>query len=275
MIIGQRSTLSSYAASLLAAGRSVFSQKEAERELGISHGALLDAAERLQSRHQLFSPRRGFYVIVPPQYLSWGAPPPSWYIDDLMRHEKRPYYVGLLKAAELHGATHQAVMEFQVVTDKQLPRIRAGRSIIAFYYRKEMAAVVDGIKDTKTDTGSMKISSVELTALDLLRYQRAAGGIDNIVTVLNDLASGIDPEKLATLSRTTERPVVQRLGHLLTRLGHADRTHAMFDILSQSGTITWTELSPKEAADPALSSQVNERDERWRVVIRRLPEVDE
>ena len=46
--------------------------------------------------------------VVPPQYASWGAPPPGWYIDDLMRHEGRPYYVGLLKAAELHGATHQA-----------------------------------------------------------------------------------------------------------------------------------------------------------------------
>ena len=34
------------------------------------------------------------------------------------------------KAAELHGATHQAVMEFQVVTNKRIPKIRAGRSII-------------------------------------------------------------------------------------------------------------------------------------------------
>ena len=34
----------------------------------------------------------------------------------LIRFEHCPYYVGLLKAAEMHGATHQAVMEFQVVT---------------------------------------------------------------------------------------------------------------------------------------------------------------
>src|SRR5205823_747771 len=50
----------------------------------------------------------------------------------LMRHEGHPYYVAFLKAAELHGATHQAVMEFQVATDKRLPRILAGRSIITF-----------------------------------------------------------------------------------------------------------------------------------------------
>lgn len=49
-----------------------------------------------------------------------------------MRFAGRSYYVGLLKASELRGATHQAVMEFHVVTDKQLNRIRAGYSIIAF-----------------------------------------------------------------------------------------------------------------------------------------------
>lgn len=54
-----------------------------------------------------------------------GALEPPWYIYALMAYEERPYYVGLLKAAELQGATHQAVMEFQVVTDKQMPKIRA------------------------------------------------------------------------------------------------------------------------------------------------------
>src|SRR4029077_4668127 len=104
-----------------------------------------DAAERKRRRQRLIIPRRGLYVIVPPQYLSWGAPPPPWYIDDLMRHEGRPYYVGLLKAAELHGATHQAVMEIQVGPDKRLPKIQVGRSAIAFYYRKNMAAASKGI----------------------------------------------------------------------------------------------------------------------------------
>lgn len=85
----------------------------------------------------------------------------------LMRHERRTCYVGLLKAAELHGATHQAVMEFQVVTDKRLPRIRAGRSEMVFYYRKDMEAIAAGTTAHKTDTGTMKISSAEFTALAL------------------------------------------------------------------------------------------------------------
>src|SRR5271167_2385219 len=159
-------------------GRAVFTRDEAIAALGVTPRGFLKAAERQQRRAALLNPRHGFYVVVPPQYLSWKAPPPAWYIDDLMRHEGHPYYVGLLKAAELHGATHQAVMLFQVVTDKRMPKIRAGRSIISFVYRKDMARIADALVDHKTDTGRMKISSPELTALDLLRYARIAGTID-------------------------------------------------------------------------------------------------
>ena len=38
-------------------------------------------------------------------------------------------------------------MEFQVMTDKRPRNIKAGRSIIAFYYRKDMDAIRDGIED--------------------------------------------------------------------------------------------------------------------------------
>ena len=113
--------------------------------------------ERLQRRKAVINPRQGFYVIVPPHYASWGAPPPACYVDALMRREGQAYYVGLLKAAELHGATHQAVMEFQVLTAKRLLRIRAGRSMIVFHFRKDMEAVTAGIEDCKTETGTMRI----------------------------------------------------------------------------------------------------------------------
>lgn len=271
----RRTTLSSYASRLLSEGRIVFSANEAEQALGVKRGAFLDAAERLQRRQSLIKPRRGFYVVVPPQYASWGAPPPGWYIDDLMRHEGRPYYVGLLKAAELHGATHQAVMEFQVVTDKRLPDIRAGRTRTAFYYRKNLESVLDGIEERKTDTGKMMVSSIELTALDLVRYAHAGGGIDNIATVLADLGPELGPRNLAALSAAVERPVIQRLGHLLDYLGHADRTGLLFDKLSATGAFSWVELDSKEARHPEFTLSPKVRDDRWRVIVRRTPEVDE
>ena len=271
----KRSALSSYAFGLLATGRGVFSADEAQKEIGVSRGAFLDAAERLQRRGQLIRPRRGFYVVVPPQYATTGAPPPEWYIDALMRYEKRPYYAGLLTAAAAHGASHQAVMAFQVVTDKLMPDVEAGRTRIVFSYRKDMAAVSAGIEDRKTQSGHLKLSSPELTALDLVRYPHSGAGLDNIATVLSELAERLQPKKLASLSGAFEKTVVQRLGHLLERLGHPQTAIAMFAALSVRGPLPWVELDPKQAGDPDLSPPSSERDERWRVIVRRPPEIDE
>lgn len=274
MIHDQRSALSAYASGLLSAGRTVFTAEEARDALGVGHGAFLDAAERLQRREALLNPRQGFYVLVPPQFAAWGAPPPTWYVDALMRHEGQDYYVGLLKAAEFHGATHQAVMEFQVVSAKRLPRIRAGRSLIAFYFRKDLGPVAAGVESRKTDTGVMRVSSAALTALDLLRYPQASGGIDMIDTVVADLALKIDPDQLAALSGAVERPVVQRLGHLLEHLGHEALTGPMREALRSREPLPWTELDRQARADPDFRREPQKRDPRWRVVVRGAPESD-
>ena len=115
-----------------------------------------------------------------------------------MRREGQACCVGLLKAAELHGTMDQAVLEFQVISNKRLPTIRAGRNLIVFCFRKEMEAVTAGIEGRKTDTGTMKISSAALTALDLLRYPQACGGIDNVATVLSDVSLGVEKSRLAS-----------------------------------------------------------------------------
>jgi predicted transcriptional regulator of viral defense system len=270
-----RRTLSTYMTDLLSDGRAVFTRDEAVAALHVTPRGFLKAAERQQSRKSLLNPRHGFYVVVPPQYLSWGSPPPSWYIDDLMRHERHPYYVGLLKAAELHGATHQAVMEFQVVTDKRIPKLRAGRSIISFFYRKDMKPVADAIADHKTDTGRMRVSSPELTALDLLRYSHAVGAIDSIATVLADLGPKIKSEQLGKLAPAFERTVIQRLGYLLDHLKFPEQAKALHDHLAHFKTLPWVELEPKRGSDAKFSSPPLERNARWHVVVRHLPEVDE
>ncbi|HET7804555.1 MAG TPA: type IV toxin-antitoxin system AbiEi family antitoxin [Pseudolabrys sp.] len=275
MILQARSSLSNFATSLQSEGRVTFTRAEAIATLGITEAAFLKAAARLQKRHMLFNPRHGFYVAVPPQFLSWEAPPPAWYIDALMRHEERPYYVGLLKAAELHGASHHAVMEFQVVTDRQLRKIRAGRSWITFYFRKDLESVRAGIVDHKTDTGSMKMSGPDLTALDLLRYRHAAGGIDAVATVMTDLAERIDGQKLAAMSAHFERACRQRLGYLLDRLGHAERANPLHDRLFEKGVVPWVSLEPEPRKATKSESKPIERNERWRVVVQRHPEIDE
>jgi predicted transcriptional regulator of viral defense system len=264
-------SLASYVIELLAAGRIVFSDAEAESAIGTNHGAFLDAAEKLQKRRQISRLRRGFYVVVPPQYLNWESPPPSWFIDDLMRHEQASYYVGLLKAAELHGAAHQAVMEFQVMTNKRMPAIRAGRSRIAFYYRKDLPATSAAIENYKTDTGAMKISSVELTIFDLIRYPRANGGLDNAVTVISELGSKIRASNLVSLSKAFEKTTIQRAGYILDLLGLKEIADELQSSIDKQG-LPWVELETSPGSKDALTSPVIARDARWRVVVRRIPE---
>ncbi len=270
-----RSSLATYLTNLQSEGRIAFTRDEAIASLGITEAAFLKAAARLQERHMLLNPRQGFYVAVPPQFLSWEAPPPSWYIDALMRHEGRFYYVGLLKAAELHGATHHAVMEFQIVTDRQLPKIRAGRSWITFHFRKDLESVRNGVVERKTDTGTMKVSSPELTALDLLRYIHVAGGIDAVATVLADLGGKIDGDKLAAMAAHYDRACVQRLGYLLDRLGHADRAQTLHNHLTATKSVPWVALEPPKRGPEVSAAIPIERNERWRVTVQRHPEMDE
>lgn len=273
MLESRPANLATYMTHRQAAGQIVFRHDEALATLKITRRGFLKAAEREQKRHTLFNPRRGFYVIVPPQYLSWGAPPPAWYIDDLMRHEGRPYYVGLLKAAELHGATHQAVMEFQVVTDKRMPKIRAGRSILGFFYRKSMSPVLEAVSDHKTDTGSMKVSSPELTALDLLRYAHIVGTIDSIATVLSDLGKKMRPDELTKLAPAFEQTVLQRLGFLLDHLEFPKCAGALAKHLAKLKPLPWVELDPGYR-DKTAHKEI-ERNARWNVIVRHVPEIDE
>ena len=266
------SNLPSYITTLLARGRLVFSADEAQRALGIGRGAFLDAAEKLHKRRRLLRPRRGFYVIVPPQDLNFGSPPPASFIDDLMRREGRPYYVGLLKAAELHGSAHHAVMEFQVVTDKQIPSLQVGRSRIVFYVRKDMDAVASAVEDHKTDTGTMKVSSVELTLFDLLRYPQASGGLDNVLTIIKDLGPKLDAAKMQSLCGGFERSIVQRAGYLLEHAHVEAPAEKLHEFLARSSRVNWSELDPSLASNPELAPQVLTRDKRWCVVVRRLPE---
>lgn len=277
MTYDTRSALSEYVGGLPAKGRFVFTAEEAEHAVGINHGAFLDAAERLQRRDVLLNPKRGFYVVVPQEFMAWKAPPPEWYIHDLMCHVGVPYYVGLLKAASYHGASHQAVMEFQVVTNKPMQRILAGRSRIVFYYRKYIDAVIDGINDRKTDTGMIKISSPALTALDLFRYPRGCGGVNHIATVLQDLGQKINGKQLAQLSRHVETPIIQKLGYVLDFLGYGAVTAGMAKVLHARGSLPWTELNPRTTRWDKFASQKHntKRDKLWHVIVRSEPDPDE
>ena len=130
---------------------------------------------------------------------------------------KQPYYVGLLSAAEIHGAAHQRPQVFQVVTDVPTRPLLVGRVRIEFHRNRNLRRVP--VQREKTETGSMRVSTPEATALDLVRYVEASGFLDNVATVLIELAERIDPDRLAKTAARGQHPDAQRLGYLLERIG--------------------------------------------------------
>jgi hypothetical protein len=53
-----------------------------------------------------------------------------------------------------------------------------------------------------------------------------------------------------------------------------DRALALSDLLTGK-PVQWVELDPSEATDPEFSTSPIERNDRWGVVVRRVPELDE
>ena len=50
------------------------------------------------------------------------------------------------------------------------------------------------VQSVNTPRGTLLVSTPAATALDLVGYQHQAGGLDNVATVLSELAERIEPE---------------------------------------------------------------------------------
>ena len=114
--------LEKYIDSIRSVGRYSFTLEELQNEFNISYRALKQNLYRLKSKNQIAQVRQGFYVIIPPEYSNQGMLPAYLFIDDLMKSLNKPYYVGLLSAAALHGAAHQQPMEYFVIVQTPAPR---------------------------------------------------------------------------------------------------------------------------------------------------------
>ncbi len=60
---------------------------------------------RLCNNKTIVNVYRGFYVIIPVQYVLRGSVPATYYIDQLMSYLKKPYYVCMLSDAEFINGT--------------------------------------------------------------------------------------------------------------------------------------------------------------------------
>nr|AQQ74837.1 hypothetical protein [uncultured bacterium] len=210
-------TLEQWIDGLQARGKYTFLRSEAVRESGLSPDTVKKALQRLAQRNRVVKVKDYFYTVVPLEYQSAAAPPASWFISDLMQAMKLPYYVGLLSAAAMHGASHQQPQEFHVFTDRSVRSIKAGRTTIRFFASKYVVRAA--IREMKTQTGMVRVSTPETTVLDLVRFAKSAGHLDHVATVISELAPSLDSRKLLKAVRLIEDvPNTQRLGHILDHL---------------------------------------------------------
>ena len=241
-----------------AAGLYFFTREEAINNLKMTEEAFRKAASRLAKKTRIIRIRSGFFVIVPLEYRASGVLPPEWFIADLMAYLEQPYYVGLLSAAALYGSAHQQPQQFQVVTTAPHRRIQKNNLALRFFFKTNFDATP--VTQIKTPTGYMTVSTPESTALDLIRYSRSIGGLDPVITVLQELGATIDAKKIQDAARKDGNlAYAQRLGWLMEKAGHTK-----VEVLSR-----WvTDQKPLPARlDPSQPIKGARKDDRWQLLI--------
>ena len=252
-------------ADLASRGRYHFTSSELRSALGVSEAAARQALSRLAAKGEIASPARGFYVIVPPEYRRLGCLPADQFVPALMERRNARYYVGLLSAAQYHGAAHHRPQEFQVVVERNRPSIVCGAVRVAFVARRNLAAVP--VERFNNPRGTVAVSTVEATAIDLVGYMHRAGGLDRVAGVLSELGEDMDRERLVEASRSASVLWAQRLGYLLEHVGAGDRAVLLKEQVRQRAR-NYTKLLPGADATGAPRSK------DWRLLVNASIEAD-
>jgi predicted transcriptional regulator of viral defense system len=207
-------TLKEHINYLLAQGKYFFSKHEIMLELSLGQSQFRFQAYRLSQKNLIKKMANDFFMIVPAEYQQLGSLPPHWIVDALMKHLNQDYYIGLLSAASLYGATEQQPMTFQVITNKFTKKLILGRSEIEFYSFK--SCLSSAKTQLTVPTGYVNISTKEQTIVDLVRLYKVSGHLGNVALVIKSLAQECDPSLLSdVIKHETNKTVLQRLGYIL------------------------------------------------------------
>ena len=247
-----------YITELQARGRFSFTTNEAVEAMGSSLTAVRASLRRLKQKELIASPYRGFHVVLPPAYRRLGCLPADRFIPHLMVHLGEPYYVGLLSAAMYHGAAHQTPMVFQVIVPKARRGLSTGGIRVEFIARLNMVETPVNLRNT--ETGVIRIATPEATALELVGYPERSGYLNNVATVLTELAESITGEALALEARRAPMAWVQRLGFLLVLVGADELANHLDTVLRERETFTVGLAAWK----PIVGAP---RDPRWQLAV--------
>lgn len=236
---------------------------------GHSEKALKTDIARLILSKRIENVYKGFYVIIPTQYKLKGVVPPAYYINELMEYIGKPYYVGLLSAATIYGASHQRAMLTQIVTTGPRARISKRNALIDWNYRQQIPSEL--IETRNAEMGRINYSSAELTAVDIIQFATKIGGFQRATTVLAELVDIIDISKMERVLPYTNISTMQRLGFLLEYIiSEQDKADKLYNVLKKKkGYLDAVLMSPEHPASDSAQSN------RWRVNMNIGIEIDE
>ena len=201
-----------------AQGRSLVTIDELAEHSGLSLVAVRRQMEHLAHRHVRIQGKPAAYLLVPPEYRSVGAPPVKWWLDAYCRLRNQPYYLGLLSAADMHGSSHRAVQVTQVLTVRPMRQITVGRLRVEFFVKKDLQQTP--VMQLPGQRARLAVSSPEATALDLIAYYHAIGGVVRAAEVIAGMKSSMTVRGLRTaLQAESQSAIKQRLGYVFQILG--------------------------------------------------------
>jgi predicted transcriptional regulator of viral defense system len=191
------------------------------------------------------------------------------FVDPMLQAGGYQYYVGLLSAAELHGAAHQRPQVFQVMVDRAVQARDFGRVRVRFYTSKRVAQVATELRNTST--GQVQISTPAVTLLDMASRPNDSGGLDNVATIVAELAEDhkVDVEAILGSAQHFPASSVRRLGWLLDQVQADVDTDRLHDWLQHAAG----PRRPVVRLDPT-GPRRGRSDERWGLVLNTVVEPD-
>ena len=255
-------------------GKSVFSKQEVKNQFpALSYYSIRNSLNRLAKKRKIQSVWRDFYAVILPEYGLKGIVPPIEYIDQLMKFLNKDYYISLLSAAALQGAAHQAPMEFFVITNSRILRDKQKDDVkINFVTKKNIPTRY--ATQVMVNSGYVNVSCPELTAFDLIIYEKNVGGINRVATVLSELAETLIFENISIdFLKSLNVAVIQRLGYLLDLLEFEELANVLFQKSKEA------DIKFRKYPLSILSEKKNyfdfQLDDKWKIMINERIDIDE
>ena len=213
-----------------------FSWEELVENTNAPESTLRKGLSGRQKEGEILNLRKGFYLILPPRYQSFGKLPIELYVDKLFKFLNRSYYISFYSAARLHGASHQQIQQDYIVAGGLALRdIKKGNAGIRFFQSKTWP--IKNVLQYKADAGYYNASSPSLTIADLINYQAQLGGLNRMFATIEELVEEITMEDVADLIDWYPiNSVLQRMGYILDQLETSmDVTEQLSERLQREG----------------------------------------